>query len=163
MSQLTRRSLLRMLGASGAVVAGSGLASAHSEHSEARKQLAEVRRATRKYHDVRTAIADGYMTDNHCVSNPNGDGAMGYHYVNFGLVDDNVDHLEPEVLVYEQRGGKRHLVAVEYLSTEPFTLFGHESHPPHGEVPHSLHAWVWKGNPNGVLANFNPNVRCPSE
>ncbi|WP_139198390.1 hypothetical protein [Haloferax larsenii] len=90
---------------------------------------------------------------------------MGFHYPNLELFSEpGVDHEKPEVLVYEKRGNNLHLVAVEYAAMESFTLFGHDSHPPHGEVPfHTLHAWVWKGNPNGVFANFNPNVRCPSE
>ncbi|WP_396612364.1 hypothetical protein ACH9L7_03540 [Haloferax sp. S1W] len=164
MPQLTRRSLLRTLGVSGAVAAGAGLGSAHPEHSEVRKQLAAVRRATSKYHDVQTAIDDGYVPEEHCVSNPAGDGAMGFHYPNFELFfEPGVDLENPEVLVYEKRGENLHLVAVEYAAQESFTLFGQDAHPPN-EVPfYTLHAWVWKANPNGVFAGFNPNVRCPSE
>ena len=27
---------------------------------------------------------------------------------------------------------------------------------------YSLHAWVWKHNPRGVLDMWNPKVRCPA-
>jgi hypothetical protein len=28
-------------------------------------------------------------------------------------------------------------------------------------IHYDLHAYLWQGNPDGVLATFNPNVRCP--
>ncbi|MFO7892402.1 MAG: hypothetical protein R6U63_01600 [Longimicrobiales bacterium] len=37
----------------------------------------------------------------------------------------------------------------------------HEFLPPFADF--ALHAWVWKGNPNGVFANFNPTVSCPTD
>ncbi|WP_411963714.1 hypothetical protein [Haloferax sp. YSMS24] len=164
MSLVTRRTVLRLLGTSAAVAGGAGLVAANEyDNSDLNKDLATVRRATKQYHDEETAIEDGYVRDDHCVSNPFGEGAMGYHYVNFGLVDDSVDLENPEGLVYEERGGKRHLVAVEYISTSPFTLFGRESHPPNAVPFYTLHVWVWKANPEGTFADFNPTVRCPPE
>lgn len=62
---------------------------------------------------------------------------MGVHFINFEAVDDVFDPIEPEALVYEPRPA-------------PFADF-------------ELHAWIWKGNPNGVFADFNPKVSCPEE
>ncbi|GGN89986.1 hypothetical protein [Haloarcula pellucida] len=167
MSPQTRRSVLRSLGAAGAVVGVTGNAIAGGRGAaDHHKKLAAVRRATRKYQDVAKAEADGYVTDGHCVAHPQGKGAMGVHYVNFldangnpTHLDNSLDPMNPEVLVYEPNNGNMNLVAVEWISTEPFTMFGHESHEGPGPW-YSLHAWLWKANPNGTFANFNPNVDC---
>ncbi len=45
-----------------------------------RRELAQVRRATAKYHRVEVALADGYAPDLNCVALPNGSAAMGIHY-----------------------------------------------------------------------------------
>lgn len=28
-------------------------------------------------------------------------------------------------------------------------------------ITDDLHAWIWKHNPSGTFAEWNPNVRCP--
>ena len=100
---------------------------------------------------------------------------MGYHYFNKELVDDvAVDVLKPEVLVYAPGpDGQRKLVAVEWvvpgpISTDPAgvseapTMFGMDMHilvPTVGLW--LMHAWVWKPNPAGMLADWNPEVSCP--
>lgn len=171
MDKITRRTALKAAGASGLVLSGMGVASAETGGGVA-KQLAELRQATKQYHDLETAEADGYVLDDHCVAHPGGAGAMGYHAGNLGKVDDKTDHTDPEVLVYEKRGGEFHLVAAEFLvvGAEAPTLFDQEMHlfipaddpiNPFEENIWALHAWVWKGNPNGVFAHFNPNVSCP--
>lgn len=93
------------------------------------RMLAEVRRATAKYHDIDRARADGYRVFSPalgagCPFLP-GQGQMGYHLVNVGLrgspsdpanADPNLEMLRPEMLIYELRSdGKPHLVGVEYL------------------------------------------------
>ena len=94
---------------------------------------------------------------------------MGFHYVHLERLDDTLDHTEPEVLLYEERGNERHLVAVEFLSTatseddggDPPVVLGHEMHPFHEPFANwALHVWVWKDNPNGLFADFNPRVEC---
>lgn len=154
------------MGATGLAASSISAVSAHVTDENA-DELGELRQATAKYHDLNKAKADGYiLPQDHCISHPTRDAAMGYHYGNFALVDDSVDHTEPEVLVYEQRGKKRHLVAVEFLSTadpdgDPPSLFGHHFHPfPEPQANWALHAWVWKNNPDGMFADFNPNVSC---
>ncbi|MFP4634231.1 MAG: hypothetical protein ACLFRD_00080 [Nitriliruptoraceae bacterium] len=66
-------------------------------------ELAEVRAATARYHDVETALADGFVPppDGHCVYSETG--AMGYHYVNFGRVPaptGELDPTQPQALLY---------------------------------------------------------------
>ena len=136
-------------------------------------QLAEVRAATAKYHNVARAIADGYVQVSPCVTSPPGvspAGAMGIHYRKNALLDGQVNALTPEVLVYEPRkNGKLRLVAVEYFewassvnNVRP-TVLGQPFVGPetHGLDPHfELHAWLWKRNPAGMFAQWNPRVSC---
>lgn len=152
-------------------------AAAGGAATEMNRQLAAVRSATARFHDVDVALAEGYVSTHECASVP-GVGAMGVHYVNPPLMGDaSFDPLRPEVLVYEPRkdGGMR-LVAVEYLifrapweaagnTTDPHLLdvpfvrsFGPAAHglPDHYE----LHVWVWRHNPAGMFAQWNPKVSC---
>ena len=148
--------------------------------------LAQVRRVTDRFHDVDVAKAAGYELGwvngsgtriiAGCVANVANPaaGAMGYHYFNADLMaDDKVKLLEPEVLVYEKgNGGQLELVAVEWAARGP------NSNPPgparaprvlgmpmHILVPavgfHIMHAWLWKPNPAGMFADWNPDVSCP--
>ncbi len=108
-----------------------------------------------------------------CVAHPTA-GAMGYHYFNKALIDDLVvDELKPEGLVYAREpGGRLKLAAVEYV------LPGAASNPPGPAVAptvfgmemvilvpavgfHTLHAWIWRDNPAGLFAHWNPDVTCP--
>lgn len=92
------------------------------------RMLAEVRRATARYHDVDKAFADGYNVwspapGTGCATSA--EGQMGYHLVKVPLrgsplspatADAVLDPLQPEMLLYElRRDGKLHLVGVEYL------------------------------------------------
>ena len=164
---ISRRTALKLVGAGGATIVGAGTVSAHKDDVDTRK-LNELREATAKYHDPSKAEDDGYTRDDRCVEESGGDAAMGFHYLNFGLIDTNLDHTAPEALVYEKRGEKGHLVAVEFLSTAPADgsppeILGHEMHP-FEAAPFAnweLHAWVWKPNPRGLLADYNPKVDCP--
>jgi hypothetical protein len=148
----------------------------------AQDELAGVRQATARFHDLDSAIAAGYelgyLRNNGtriitgCVSSPTA-GAMGYHYFNKELVDDvAVDPLKPEVLVYAPTDDGLKLAAVEWVVpgpiwtdppgvSEPPTLFGMEMHilvPAVGF--YIMHAWVWKPNPAGMFADWNPEVSC---
>ncbi len=147
-------------------------------------ELAQVRRATARYHDLDVALAAGYELGwvngsgariiTGCVADPNGTGAMGYHYFHPQLMADNaVNALEPEVLVYESGpNGNRELVAVEWVARGPNTNPPGVSSPPsvlgmpmHILVPavgfYIMHGWVWKPNPAGILTDWNPEVSCP--
>src|SRR5215204_1265529 len=126
--------------------------SAHDEAGECgkecKKQLADLRSATAKYHGVEEALADGYAPLGGCVALPSGP-TMGIHYVNMQkLLDGELSITEPEVLVYlPEADGSLRLVAVEYMIPQAMTtelpeLFGQSFHPgPMGTW--TLHAWVW--------------------
>jgi hypothetical protein len=67
------------------------------------RELAQVRQATAKYHDVNAALADGFVPTPDCVQSP--DGVMGIHYINPArLRDPAVSILEPEILLYVKSG-----------------------------------------------------------
>jgi hypothetical protein len=161
--------LASMLMSSGVVVAGQN-------------DLAPVRQATARFHDVDAAIAAGYELGYvngagvriiaGCIAHPTA-GAMGYHYFNKQLIDDNVvDVLTPEGLVYSPGpDGRLKLVAVEYvvpgaLSNPPGVsvapvVFGREMVilvPAVGF--YTLHAWIWSTNPAGLFAHWSPEVSC---
>lgn len=79
-------------------------------------ELAAVRRATAQFHDISTAYAAGYTTENEpCVASP--DGVMGIHAPNFALIGDQaLDSARPELLLYAPKpGGEYRLVGVEYF------------------------------------------------
>jgi hypothetical protein len=157
---MTARPRLTALGAGAALVlaavAGTGPALAHGQ-----SELAQVRAATARYHDLDAASAAGYLPGSDCVPQ------MGYHYVRDINTDASLlDPLAPEILVYAPTpSGELRLVAVEYASWDSSAmLFGHgfQAPNPAGGPPfHTLHAWIWQGNPNGVFAAQNPNVTCP--
>ena len=82
-----------------------------------------------------------------------------------------IDAQTPEVLVYEpQKNGRMKLVALEYVSTVPQTLFGQSfsktdlapylGGPENTNFAYTLHAWIWSPNPTGVLMPWNPKVSC---
>ncbi|SFD20458.1 hypothetical protein [Streptomyces aidingensis] len=119
--------------------------------------LHEVREATARYKNVWGALADGYELASPCVP------GMGFHFLGSVAADQSeLVATEPNVLVYAPLpdGGLR-LVAVEYASFEPASLFGRTFDPPSGEAPfHTLHAWVWQDDPDGMFAAQNPGVSC---
>ena len=169
-----RRRVLAVLVVLGIVPVAAGIAFAAGGRS-----LAEPLRTTVQYHDVETAIAAGYSlrlpdtSGETCIADPTL-GTMGVHMVNTGLLDAEIDASSPEALVYEPgRSGKLKLVAVEYVvfesawaGSEPPSLFGREfDYTPAGNrygLPafYALHAWIWKGNPSGILFAWNPRVSC---
>jgi hypothetical protein len=126
------------------------------------RQLAAVRQATVQFRHMTEAelLARGYVNTQICVP------GMGIHFVDFDAIDETVDPLRPEALVYEPKPhGRLQLVAVEYLArgSDSPVLFGRTMHE--FELPFAdweLHAWVWKGNPAGVFESMNPNVSCPT-
>jgi len=124
--------------------------------------LAAARRATAAYHRVERAVDDGWVEFTPCIDGE--EGGMGYHYVNVNLLDGDLDPAAPEALLYEPTSnGRLRLVAVEYIvpydeSDGPPSLFGQVFHP--GPPGWTLHAWVWKNNPAGMFADWNPNVSC---
>lgn len=133
------------------------------------KQLAALRRTTAPFHNIDKAIQADYDTPLTPCWYHSELGAMGYHYGNIGLVENGeVDLLKPEALMYEPGpGGNSQLVGLEYIvpvaawegANNP-TLLGQEFH--HNEVLglYTLHIWLWRNNPAGLFANWNPKVTC---
>ena len=135
--------------------------------------------ATARFHDFEKAKAAGYtvrvadLSGATCIAQP-GAGAMGVHMLNPTLLNGSVDAEAPEALVYEpKQDGELKLVALEYLVfqsdwTGPGrpSLFGREfdftGTPNRYGLPpfYSLHAWIWKPNPSGILTPWNPRVSC---
>jgi hypothetical protein len=155
----------------------------HGHEVAARIQLALLRLVTARFHDLDAAQEAGYELGwvngagnriiTGCVAHPTA-GAMGYHYFNPELMDDlDVNVLQPEVLVYAPGPrGRLRLVAVEWVARGPNTNPPGVSEPPtvlgmpmHILVPavgfYIKHAWVWRSNPAGMFADWNPRVTCP--
>ncbi len=126
--------------------------------TEVSRQLAEVRRATARYHDLAEAIADGYQPASPCVPH------MGFHYLRSVAQDaSDLDATSPNLLVYAPRpDGSLRLVAVEYASWDTASLFGQTFEPPHPGGPpfHTLHAWIWQANPAGTFTALNDRISC---
>lgn len=137
-----------------------GVGAAHDSGAHNR-DLVPVRQATAQFHDVSAAEAAGYVNTGFCVP------GMGYHFVNVALVDGGVDATQPEALVYAPTDTGLELVAVEYIAVNESgapSLFGHEFEEAFflGNDTYTLHAWVWKGNPDGLFHHTNPSVVCPA-
>lgn len=133
---------------------------------DCRRDLASTRAATAKYHDVQRAFADGFINTGQCVQHPVL-GAMGIHFINPARIGNPaLDPAEPEVLLYMPEDGEFRLVGLEYVRPGPSTmpvpqLFGQHFH--HSAVPMNqwaLHVWVWRNNPSGMFADFNPQLSC---
>lgn len=98
--------------------------------------------------------------------------------------DTEIDPTRPEILVYEPRkDGTLELVAVEWYTSQeawgsrphptifgvPFNTMADDPTTPdvdegHGFTPHyDLHLWLYRDNPNGSFAQWNPKVSCPAD
>lgn len=140
--------------------------------------LRRARAATRRFRDVRVAREAGYVATGECAQDPKY-GGMGIHYANEELLaDGELDVAKPEVLVYEPMpSGRLRLGAVEYFQADadqdmhtdpdrpylfdlPFDgpMLGHEPGMP---IHYDLHVWLYRHNPAGLFAAWNPRVHCP--
>ena len=99
-----------------------------------------------------------------------------------GGTDVLIEPEKPEILIYEpQTDGRLELVAVEWYTSQkawgdrahptifgvPFNTMADDPSTPavdegHGFTPHfDLHFWIYRENPNGTFAQWNPRVSCP--
>ncbi|SBT88632.1 hypothetical protein GA0115233_1003154 [Streptomyces sp. DI166] len=114
--------------------------------------------ATGKYAYEPFAASGGYERTDECVPN------MGYHYVNPAYLN-SLDPATPAALLYEDGKHGRELFAVEWVVEDKGQatpeLFGRKFDE--GQLPghFTLHAWIYKHNPDGLLEGFNPKVKCP--
>jgi hypothetical protein len=139
--------------------------------------------ATARFHDLGAAKRAGYglLKDTQGIACIAMDGmpamgAMGVHFASKTLLGDGrLTVARPEALVYAPTGSGPRLAAVEYVvlkaqwdakhASVP-ALFGHRFNlTPAGNrfgLPafYSLHAWIWKQNPAGEFAMWNPEVSC---
>jgi hypothetical protein len=151
------------------MLAVSGLAAAAGQ-----SDLAAVRAATAPFHRTEAAQDAGWDLVpglDHCFNNP-GVGAMGYHYINVGLLDLELDATTPEAMVYAPGPqGQLMLGAVEYIvPAEAWdaeypgalpTVLGRDLHLNAPLGVYVLHAWIFRHNPDGMFQDWNPNVACP--
>ena len=131
--------------------------------------VGRLRAATDPFHSLDAAVAAGYPRDvPDCLIHAQ-HGAMGYHHVNRALSDAKVEIEHPEILLYEKRpNGEYRLNGVEFIV--PFRVWPRDSVPPQlmGMNMHRednlkiwyMHVWAWTNNPEGLFANFNPDVAC---
>jgi hypothetical protein len=163
------------------VAAITALVSTNAYASTGHFKLNKVKHATARFQSLSVAQKAGYslLVDKDgiaCIDMPPM-GAMGVHYVRGDLVGDGkIDPLHPEAVVYEPVGNKKRLVALEYVVIKADwdknhkhkpSLFGHTFNTtPAGNrygLPdfYSLHVWIFKDNPAGTFAMWNPRVHCP--
>src|SRR6478672_278242 len=138
--------------------------------SAVNQDLARLRQVTAGFHDFNTASNAGWSAQiTPCMTDPGGAGGMGFHYGNVGLIDGSASVDKPELLLYEpEQNGRLRLVAVEYII--PYAFHSRDAAPPRlFNQPFQqvdafqlwgLHAWVWKNNPSGMFASWNPDVNC---
>jgi hypothetical protein len=150
---------------------------AHEDRNRATGLLKVVREATERFRDVEVAEREGYVLTFGCVSGGEY-GAMGLHYVNFGLVLDGgvLDPRRPEIVIYEPLpNGRKRLIGADYLvlasdwhsknKVQP-ELMGQLLHlfesPNRFGLPafYTLHVWAWKENPTGMFVNWHAKVSC---
>ncbi|KAF4410260.1 hypothetical protein [Streptomyces lycii] len=144
-------------------------------HGDRERDLATARAATKKFRSEKAAIAAGYHRTEICASSPMG--GMGYHYVNPAHIG-STDPAKPAAVLYEPGpDGTRRLVAIEYLVNDKDAdletdqdrprMFGQDfqgpmpGHEPNMPVHYDLHVWLYKKNPKGLFAEWNPRVHCP--
>ena len=120
---------------------------------------------TAAYTDFSRAQAAGYTAKlTECMTHP--EGGMGFHYGNLAYIDGTARVDQPEILIYEpQADGSLEFVGIEFVV--PFTasatapsLFGLDFHRNEAFQLWVLHVWLYRENPGGMFADWNPNVSC---
>ena len=154
---------------------GSGGLAAANEHqlsADTRSEIAQVRRATARYHNISNAYADGYTE----VDPPFVLAGVGCHLWDLAALfgdSGEIDLNHPELLIYsdcsQSAGGQAELRAVEYA--RPCDGLCDESNLPEGfsgdedawevfggNVLWTLHVWIWRHNPAGIFVKVNPDI-----
>jgi hypothetical protein len=180
-ARVLRAAAVLSLVLSSAALAQSGKQAAAAGSPE----LERTRALLDKYQDPIAAVHDGYFSTVGCVEYLQGGaegsmkfvpGGMGVHFLNLQHIGQQLDPAKPQILIYEPVGGKLRLAAAEWFvptqvagKTRP-SIFGQPLQGPmEGHHPlqpaalhhYDLHVWLWKWNPSGLFAPFNPRVTCP--
>lgn len=129
----------------------------------------QLRLATVAFHSIDVAAAAGWNAEiSECVESPAG--GMGYHIANIDQLADGgqLRLLQPEVLLYAPTAdGSMVFLGVEYII--PAEDWPHEEAPEFlGQKLHfnpmleiwALHVWSARPNPDGLFADFNPDIDC---
>ncbi|TVR51294.1 MAG: hypothetical protein EA421_15925 [Gemmatimonadales bacterium] len=144
--------------------------------------LARLRAGTAGYHDFTRALEAGFMElsgHNECLAHP-GEGGKGIRYVHperYGTA--SIDPTRPEILLYfPHPEGRMELAGVEFAVEAELwhrvhganvmpELAGVRYDPPDPQAPdpflesaYTLSVWLWKENPQGMFAPFNPKLDC---
>ena len=131
-----------------------------------KKGVADVKTATAQFRDIAVAKAAGYTNQYPAGCSESPDGAQAFHFLKDSLVDDKVELLTPELLMYEpQPDGSMQLIGVDYVvpfakSATPPTLLGVPFMRNEKLGVWALHIWTLRSNPSGMFAAWNPNVSC---
>ena len=176
--------LLALLAAPSVAQAQAKQAGAPSKAPALSPELTSARDALAKYADPIVAVRDGYFSTVACVDYPHGGkdgpveyppGAMGIHFLNPANIGPQLDPAKPQVLLYEQVGGKLKLTGAEWFmpvavaggkapmifgQTLLGPMDGHEPIMPASLRHYDLHVWLWKDNPRGVFTSTNAAVKC---
>lgn len=134
------------------------------------EDISRLQAATRAFHTLDSAVTAGYPREvKDCLVHEH-HGAMGYHHVNRGYLDDTLDVDRPEILLYERLpNGDYRLNGVEFIV--PYRAWPRDSVAPvlMGQQLKRedklniwyLHVWAWTKNTDGLFADFNAAVNCP--
>ncbi len=140
------------------------------DRSRLREDLETIRRVTARFHDIDVASHAGWSTEiTNCLLDTGGVGGMGFHFGNTALIDGTAHVDKPQLLLYEpDETGRQRLLAVEYII--PYSFHSRDAAPPvlmgqqflqfDAFQVWGLHVWIWKDNPNGLFAPWNPRVTC---
>ena len=167
-------------------LAGAGAAYASAAASPgsptAGKQLAQIRAATAKYHQLSIAKNAGWNTlfadinGLTCIQDTDTPsmGGMGFHWLDMDNLG-STDPLKPLALIYAPNpGGGVRFAGMEYLGPDPNGTtplpflnrvgFMHTDANNRFLGPTafwSLHVWAWDHNPMGTYEMWNPKISCP--
>lgn len=138
---------------------------------EVRAQLDALQLSVMPFFNYDVAVSAGWDTIlGECVESPMG--GMGYHVHNMDqLANGQLNLLRPEVVLFSPtEDGSMEFGGVEYIipgelweSDEPPQFLGRSLHFNPNVGPFgiwALHVWVGKHNPEGIFADFNPDVSC---
>ncbi len=139
---------------------------------EVQAQLDALQLSVMPFFNYDVAVAAGWDTipGGECVESPMG--GMGYHVQNIDqLTNGYLNLLRPEALLYApMEDGSMEFQGVEYIipaelwtSEDPPVFLERDLHFNPNVGPFgiwALHVWVGKQNPNGIFADWNPEVSC---
>jgi len=167
--RLTRRDALRVgsLAASAGAAGCLGVGSLFGPSPE--EQVENHESALERFTDVSAALTEGYRTTGTYVRTD--EGVLGEPFVNVEI--DELDPERPQAVLYTltedgnyEAVGLKWFVSAEDRDSPP-SLFGTEFSGPHGSeaalIPehYALHVWLYRENPEGLFARYNPAVDPP--